>query len=97
MMTFQSLMNGHKSAEIRCLYRGELVRRLTVEGDTVEIDAMTVKVKVPLSTPITFEPWCLDRGNMLFPAPGHGDRAKLCTEHDRITFDDGSEGHVDPA
>lgn len=97
MKTFADLMNGHKGAEIRCLYSGKLVRRLTVNGDTLRFDAMTVAIDIPLSTPISYEPWVFDRGSLLFSVPNLPDGlkvAKLCGEHDPITFDDGTEGNV---
>jgi hypothetical protein len=101
MMTFETLMAGHTSAEVLCLYRGEVVRRLTVKGNMIEIDAITVKVEVRMNTPIVFTPWCMDRGNLTFYVPDlggpNGTVAKLCTEHDRIKYDDGTEGHIDPA
>jgi hypothetical protein len=93
-MTFETLMGGHKAAEIRCPYKGVVVRRLAVEGDMIEVDAITVKVSVPLASEITYEAWVLDRGSLLFSAPGFGDQAKLCTEFDEIVFDDGSTGRV---
>ena len=97
MKTFADLMNGHHGAEIRCLYSGRLVRRLTVKGDGLTFDAMSVAIDIPLDTPITFEPWVFDRGSLLFSVPNMPDGltvAKLCGEHDPITFDDGTEGHV---
>lgn len=98
-MTFRSVMGNHKSAEVFCLYRGELVRRLTVDGDVLHFDAITEACDIPLDTEIKYEPWCMDRGSLVFSAPGlpHGITvAKFCTEHDVIKFDDGTTGHVDP-
>lgn len=98
-MTFATLMNGRKSAEIRCLYRGEVVRRLTVKGDMIEVDAMTIKVDVRMETPIVCHEWALDRGSLMFYSenlPPHIPVAKLCTEGDLISFDDGTDGHVQP-
>ncbi len=98
--TFADLMGGHKTAEIFCLYTGKLARRLTVDGDTVSLDALTVTVDVPLTTVIHFEPWVFDRGNMLFyldtPGMPSGDPLKLCGESDLIRFADGTEGRVEP-
>jgi hypothetical protein len=100
MMTFQTLMAGHRSAEIFCLYTGKLARRLTVKGDLVEIDALTIKVEVRMATPILHKPWVFDRGDMTFYAPDLdppiGTVAKLCGEGDPIKFDDGTESHVMP-
>jgi hypothetical protein len=101
MMTFTSLMNGRKSAEIFCMYTGKLARRLTVKGDMIEVDALTVKVEVRMSTPILHKPWVFDRGDMTFYAPDfngpNGEVCKLCGEADPIKFDDGTESHVMPA
>lgn len=99
MMTFTTLMAGHQSAEIRCLYRNEVVRRLTVKGDMIEVDAMTIKVDVRMQTMIVLHEWALDRGSLMFHSenlPPHIPVAKLCTEGDRIIFDDGTEGYVQP-
>ena len=99
MLTFRTLMNGHTTAEIRCLYTGNLARRLTVKGDVVEVDAMTVKVDVRIDTAIVLHPWNFDRGDMMFYSPNLPAGmtvAKLCGEHDPIRFEDGTESFVDP-
>lgn len=100
MLTFTSLMNGHTSAEIFCMYTGKLARRLTVKGDMIEIDALTIKVEVRMTTPILHKPWVFDRGDMTFYAPDLdppiGTVAKLCGEGDPIKFEDGTESHVMP-
>lgn len=101
MMTFETLMNGRKSAEIICPYKGEVVRRLTVKGNMIEVDVMTETVTVRMGTPIVCHPVFWDRGNLMFYIPDYkGDPnglvGKLCTEADRIRFDDGTEGYVEP-
>lgn len=101
MMTFETLMAGRKSAEIVCLYKGTVVRRLTVEDNMIEMAAASGEsVKVRMGTGIVFTPWFMDRGNFTFYVPDlngpNGDVVKLCTEHDVIRFDDGTESHVDP-
>jgi hypothetical protein len=108
---FAELMSGNSRAEIRCLYTGNLVRVLTVSPDyrTVEIDPMLpnhAPIRVPITTPITYEPWMFDRGNMLFPesalikdhptAPSET-RLKICGEGDPITYPDGESATVNPA
>lgn len=90
-MTIRNLMNGHTSAEIICLFRQVVVRRLTCVDDDVIVDALTDKVTVPLDTQLVYEPWFIDRGSILF----NGDM-KLCTEGDLIRFPDGSEQSVGP-
>lgn len=101
MMTFETLMAGRKSAEIVCLYKGTVVRTLTVKGATIEMAAASgEKVEVRMGTGITYRPWFMDRGDFQFYVPDlngpNGDVVKLCTEHDLIRFDDGTEAHVDP-
>jgi hypothetical protein len=102
---FAELMSGETHAEIYCLYSGNLVRRLTVTPDrrSVEIDAMMGEhLVVPIDTPIRFEPWVLDRGSMLFPAPAdapeqyRGADLKICGEGDPITYASGERATVEP-
>lgn len=94
-MTLKELMNGHLKAEILCLYRGEVVRRLTVEGDTLKFDHLEGTRDLALDTELMFEPWCMDRGNILFNLAGFG-MAKFCTEADVIRFEDGTRANVVP-
>jgi hypothetical protein len=91
MLTFSDLMRGHLTAEILCYRRGTIVRRLTVKGDTVNMDAITESIDIPLTTPIAYEPWFMDRGSMLFNG-----NLKLCTEGDTIRFPDGQTFWVGP-
>jgi hypothetical protein len=109
---FRDLMAGYPSAEIRCLYTGNTVRRLAVEGNLLRIDACVAgvgTVTVGLDVPITYKPWACDRGNLLFPAGecsglpqeaialGADALLKICGEGDTITFPDGSAQDVLPA
>jgi hypothetical protein len=93
-MTLDEIMGGEPTAEIVCPIKGEVVRRLTrlrdPHGDWIMVDAITEQVTVPASTTVVHEPWCMDRGNMLF------DGMKLCTELDVIRFPSGREGRVTP-
>jgi len=93
-------MQGHGAAEIICPIRWEVVRRLTLLSDgRVGVDALTDSVIVPLSTPITYEPWVFDRGSLMFAVPPEvvpGGQAKLCTEADIVQYPDGSEYLVMP-
>lgn len=94
--SFEDLMSGHQSAEILNLLNGEVVRRLVVKGPDVEVDAMVPeKVTVPLATEIVYEPWVLDRGNLLFSCPEYP-RAKICTEWDIVRYPDGTEQRIEP-
>ena len=103
-MKFSDLMRGNLTAEILCYRKGTVVRRLTVNGDTVTVNALTQTTDVPLTTPITYEPWWMDRGSMLFLLPAtssivRGESTpfgKLCTEGDSIRFPDGQEFGVYP-
>jgi len=95
--SFRDLMAGYDYAEIVCRYKKTVVRKLTVNGDMVNMDAITEAVEVPLDTPVEYEPWFMDRGSMLFRAEGHDVPLKLCTEADEVRYPDGSEGWVNPA
>jgi len=89
--TLKELMAGNDYAEILCLYKGEVVRKLTVNGDTLHVDALTESVDLPLDTPVIHDPWFMDRGNMLVNG------LKLCTEADKIRYPDGTVDSVHPS
>ncbi len=91
--SFRDLMNGELSGTIQCGMRGVVVRRLKLSDDglSVEIDAMTQKVWVPLDTPIIYERWFMDRGSLLF-----NESYKICTELDTITFLNGESYQILP-
>ena len=93
--TLRDVMAGNRTAEISCLYTGKVVRRLKRVGDQLEVDALDVVVTVPLDTPLTYKPWVMDRGNMLFDVPGH-QGAKFCGEGDHITYPDGTRDVIEP-
>ena len=95
-LTFRDLMAGHPSAEIDCLVKNALARRLTVEGDTVVVDALAgLKAVVTLDTDIRYEPWLMDRGSLLFSCPQLPDQdAKLCSEYDIVRYPDGTTASV---
>jgi len=94
--SFRDVMAGHMTAEIVCLYKGEVMRTLTVNGDMVHMACPNGdEVDVPLDTPVSYEPWFMDRGNMLFE--GLGTRLKLCTEADKVRYPDGSMDSVMPS
>ena len=91
--SFRDLMNGQQTATITCLYSQKVVRKLTVQGDRVQIDPNTEDapaqypiISVPLDTPITYQPWVMDRGNLNFETPEIPEGAKICGEGDIITF-----------
>jgi len=93
---FADLMAGHKTAEILCAVKLAVVRRLKVSGNMVRIDACDgPMIQVPLDTPISYEPWFMDRGSLLFDCQ-EVPSAKICTEADLIRFPDGSEEPVLP-
>lgn len=95
VQSFKDLMNGHNQAEIVNLIGDNVVRRLKVQDNQVEIDAITITLTVPLDTPITYEPWCFDRGSMLFSVPEFP-TAKICTELDIVRYPDGTEASIEP-
>lgn len=92
--TLATLMQGHATAEVVCPIKGTVVRRLTVVGDQLEIDAITAAITLPLSATVYYEPWTMDRGSMLLEQPVGDISVKLCTEFDIIRFPDGSETEV---
>ena len=86
-MTIREFMKGHTGAMIHCCMTGMRVRTLAVIDDTLDMvcpngDA----IGVPLDTLVTYESWFMDRGSLIFEVEGQ--TVKLCTEYDRITFDD---------
>lgn len=105
--SFRELMNGHAEAEIFCIYSGKLVRklRLVAAGENVHvlINAMAGPiVEVPELTPIDYEPWVFDRGNMTFSGDATrlpefaGKTLKICGEEDRIVYGDGTKATINP-
>lgn len=96
--SFRELMAGHKEAKIYCLYTNKLVRILTVNGDQVQIDATVPPIiSVSLDTAITYEPWVMDRGNMLFVSDELPGSLKICGEEDLIVYEDGTSDRVQPS
>jgi len=85
--SFRDLMQ-HGDCTIACLYTQQTVRTMTVEGGICHLVAGDgSEFDVPLDTPITFEPWVMDRGNMLFE---HGGSTwKVCGEADILTAESG--------
>lgn len=95
MMTFETFMDGHTVAIIRCAYTGNVVRRLAVFGDVVEMHcADGTAIGLPISTPIRYEAWFWDRGSFTFTSAELPEAAKLCTECDVVTFEDGTGGYA---
>ena len=97
-------MNGHHEAEIRNLLKPEhVVRKLRVKGNNVELDCCDgngFNLTIPINTEITYEPWFMDRGSMLFRAnnlpPLCYGTAKICTEADIVQFPDGTQHSIEP-
>jgi hypothetical protein len=99
--TFNDLLEGHETAEICCLYTGQMVRKLSRgPGGSIVLDPMVGDVlTVPGGTVIKYEPWAMDRGSLIFfhdVDPYRGQPLKLCGEGDPIRFDDGTEDRVYP-
>ncbi len=95
--TLADLMNGHKSAEIICAVRGNVVRRLIVCDATLEIDASgpwgREEFAAPLDAAISLRPWFMDRGDVVLKADGQ--TIKLCVEYDLIRYEDGTTKMVE--
>lgn len=90
------VLGKYNTAEVSCVYTGNVVRKLTRLTDGIEIDYIEGNVVVPAHTEFRFEPWVMDRGNMLFDIPGHP-CAKFCGEFDVITYPDGKKESVEHA
>lgn len=94
MYTLRDLMGGHKYAEIVCPVKNIVVRRIVVVDDTADVDFTDgTKLGIKLDAELSYQPWFWDRGSVLVDQAEHG-RIKLCTEADRIDWDDGSSGCV---
>ena len=94
---FGDLMQGYSYAEIINLLHGNVVRKLSVVGNQVQVDALEPPILIlPLNTPIIYEPWFMDRGSLLFNSPELPGRGKICTELDIIRFPDGIEATIHP-
>jgi hypothetical protein len=88
-------MAGHTAATIRCAYTGNVVRRLAVFGDVIEMHcADGTAVGLPIDTQIRYEAWFMDRGSFTFTCAELPEAAKLCTECDMVIYEDGAEGHA---
>lgn len=85
--SFRDLMQ-HGDCTIKCFYSGQTVRTLTVVGDNCHLLAGDgTELDIPLDTPITYEPWTMDRGNMNFTLDGQP--LKICGEADVLTAESG--------
>lgn len=88
----------HRDTAIKCPLKGIVVRRLHfLTTGEVEIDACdgSPPLRFPISTPVRYEPWFMDRGSLLFPGPDGRD-LKLCTEFDVLVYEDGREFRLVP-
>jgi hypothetical protein len=99
--SFRDLMGGYESAQIKCLMQRRTVRTLQVKmvgdnevveidpnipGDRTYHDLMTVS----LDTIISYQPWDMDRGSLIFGG------YKICTELDTILYPDDVELSIQP-
>lgn len=91
--SIRDLFTGHDGAEIRCLYTGNLVRKLALTGDVLDLDAITDQCAVSASAELRYEAWFMDRGSIVVPSLDHGG-VKLCTEGDFICFEDGTRAQI---
>jgi hypothetical protein len=94
MSTFKDLMKNHHGATIICGLTGKVVRRLAVIGDILDIDAITDSIGVSMDTTIGFDKWFMDRGSLTFASSEVPQGCKLCTEYDRIVFEDDTGGTI---
>lgn len=103
--TLRAFMRGHLGAEIRCAYRGKVVRKLVVNSyrNIVDIDFGDGEVHgLDLDLELCYEAWLMDRGSIMFKIPAHILRpgmspdgyGKICTEFDIVHFADGTRGVV---
>ena len=90
--SFKDVMGGYDSAEVLCLYKGDVVRTLTAKDGMVHMACPNGdSIDVSEDTPVVYEPWMLDRGSLVFNG-----NLKLCTEGDHVRYPDGNEDCVVP-
>ena len=91
--TLGDLLGSCNTTQIRCLYKDTVVRTLHRRGANVVIESEGhPSLTMPLATPLFYEPWCMDRGSILFEVEDEalGGVAKICTELDIVVFPNGS-------
>lgn len=92
-MTIGKLLGDHTSLKIMCPVKNAVVRRLNQrDGTFLNLDALTDAIDVPCDTPLIYEPWCFDRGNILAKVGGR--TIKVCTVGDILIFPDGTRRTV---
>ena len=89
--SFADVMAGQEYVEVVCAIKGEVMRKLTLKDDMVHLEAGPDAIDVPLDTPVSYKPWFMDRGSLLFNG-----NLKLCTELDKIRYLDGTEVIAQP-
>lgn len=77
--------------------KGDVVRTLTVDGDNCVCLAGDVELIIPLQTPITYQAWHFDRGNLLFKHEHSEDELKICTEADILQLPSGEQFRIVPS
>lgn len=85
------VLGNHNYVEILCPMKGTIARKLTRNGDSIHLDALTEAIDIPAETPLAYEAWFMDRGSILFNG-----NLKLCTEMDIASYPDGSEAVIEP-
>ena len=85
------VLGDYDYAEVVNPLAGNVVRKLTRNGDSINLDAITEAIDIPADTPLGYTPWTFDRGNITFNG-----NLKLCTEMDTVRYPDGSEGVLMP-
>jgi|TARA_Y100000034_G_scaffold116048_1_gene153875 hypothetical protein len=95
--TFNDFLGEHPTSEILCAMKREVVRRFRRMPDgSVELDALSDKIVVPADTVVMYEPWCMDRGSLVW-IDGERGTLKACTEFDVLRFPNGDENSIQPA
>lgn len=96
---FKGASQGTLLAEIVCPVQNATMRRLENHGDKVLLACPAepgIWNEFDATTPIIYDPWVFDRGNILIDHPSRG-RIKLCTEMDILRFQDGEERMIVPS
>lgn len=87
------------NSKIRSLTDGKVVRTFKVlDGRHIHLTAGDgTEIVIERSTPLAYEPWCMDRGSICFRHPDFVCDLKCCTEMDWLETRDGEEYRVVPS
>lgn len=95
--TFADLIS-RGNGSIACLYTGNVVRQLTLQDNGIVhvVAGDGTSFDIPSDTPILYQPWVMDRGNLLFEIPEVYGQLKICGEADILTTEDGERYSIVP-